>query len=102
MVTHNANLVVNTDADQIIVATSERTHDGGLPTISYESGSIGVKRNGGLRYVSVGSKALPWSLARVMCFRKNAITSSAAPGRNERTSVESSIRRRSLPANRPT
>jgi ABC-type lipoprotein export system ATPase subunit len=40
MVTHNANLVVNTDADQIIVATSERKEDGGLPTIKYSSGSI--------------------------------------------------------------
>ena len=40
MVTHNANLVVNTDADQIIVATSERRDDGDLPTIKYQSGSI--------------------------------------------------------------
>jgi hypothetical protein len=40
MVTHNANLVVNTDADQVIVATSERKEGGGLPTISYTSGSI--------------------------------------------------------------
>ena len=40
MVTHNANLVVNTDADQVIVATSERKDDGGLPTITYTSGSI--------------------------------------------------------------
>jgi DNA repair exonuclease SbcCD ATPase subunit len=39
MVTHNANLVVNTDADQVIVAASEKTDNGGLPTISYESGS---------------------------------------------------------------
>jgi hypothetical protein len=40
MVTHNANLVVNTDADQVIVATSERKDDGGLPTITYTTGSI--------------------------------------------------------------
>lgn len=40
MVTHNANLVVNTDADQVIVATSERKNDGGLPTITYTPGSI--------------------------------------------------------------
>ena len=40
MVTHNANLVVNTDADQIIVATSKRNADGGLPIITYQSGSI--------------------------------------------------------------
>jgi hypothetical protein len=40
MVTHNANLVVNTDADQIVVATSARTEGGGLPQITYRSGSI--------------------------------------------------------------
>jgi hypothetical protein len=40
MVTDNANLVVNTDADQIIIATSERKDDGGLRTIEYDSGSI--------------------------------------------------------------
>ena len=40
VVTHNANLVVNTDADQVIVATSERQDGGGLPTITYSSGSI--------------------------------------------------------------
>jgi len=40
IVTHNPNLVVNTDADQIIIATSERKDDSELPSISYESGSI--------------------------------------------------------------
>ena len=40
VVTHNANLVVNTDADQVIVATSVRTAEGGLPRISYRSGSL--------------------------------------------------------------
>ena len=40
VVTHNANLVVNTDADQVIVAESTQTEAGGLPTISYRSGSI--------------------------------------------------------------
>ena len=40
MVTHNANLVVNADADQIIVA-SVGTHSGsGLPPISYEAGGL--------------------------------------------------------------
>jgi len=39
LVTHNANLVVNTDADQVIVAASERTGPG-LPTIKYESGGL--------------------------------------------------------------
>lgn len=40
VVTHNANLVVNTDVDQVIVATSQRTDEGGLPLISYVSGSL--------------------------------------------------------------
>jgi hypothetical protein len=40
VVTHNANLVVNTDADQVIVATSERRDDQALPTMAYQSGSI--------------------------------------------------------------
>ena len=40
VVTHNANLVVNTDADQVIIATSTRQAEGGLPLISYQSGSL--------------------------------------------------------------
>jgi hypothetical protein len=40
IVTHNANLVVNTDADQVIVASAAATAGGGLPTITYESGAL--------------------------------------------------------------
>lgn len=40
MVTHNANLVVNTDADQIIVAEAGPHPTGGLPPISYTSGGL--------------------------------------------------------------
>ena len=40
MVTHNANLVVNTDADQIIVANVGASPSTGLPTITYESGGL--------------------------------------------------------------
>jgi len=40
VVTHNANLVVNTDAEQVIVASATRGPEGGLPTISYRSGSL--------------------------------------------------------------
>lgn len=40
MVTHNANLVINTDADQIILATAEPDPDGGLPSITYISGGL--------------------------------------------------------------
>jgi ABC-type Mn2+/Zn2+ transport system ATPase subunit len=40
MVTHNANLVVNTDADQIIVASRGEATKGGLPKIKYVSGGL--------------------------------------------------------------
>jgi hypothetical protein len=40
MVTHNANLVINTDADQIIVAEAGPHPSGGLPPISYLSGGL--------------------------------------------------------------
>ncbi|MFQ2713500.1 TrlF family AAA-like ATPase [Aeromonas caviae] len=46
MVTHNANLVINTDADQIIVARSGPNTHGGLPPISYVSGGL---ENEGIR-----------------------------------------------------
>ena len=40
MVTHNANLVINTDADQIIVAECGPHPSGGLPPITYKSGGL--------------------------------------------------------------
>lgn len=40
MVTHNANLVVNTDSDQVIVAHAERQSPVGLPTIRYFAGAL--------------------------------------------------------------
>ena len=40
MVTHNANLVINTDADQIIVAEAGPHPSGGLPSISYVAGGL--------------------------------------------------------------
>lgn len=40
MVTHNANLVINTDADQIIVAESGGHQSGGLPQITYIAGGL--------------------------------------------------------------
>jgi energy-coupling factor transporter ATP-binding protein EcfA2 len=39
LITHNPNLVVNGDSEQIIVATCER-RENGLPHITYESGSL--------------------------------------------------------------
>ena len=40
MVTHNANLVINTDADQIIVADVGPQSADGLPSITYKSGGL--------------------------------------------------------------
>ncbi|HEY2822225.1 MAG TPA: AAA family ATPase [Candidatus Acidoferrum sp.] len=40
VVTHNANLVVNTDADQVIVAQCGPHRPGFLPELSYESGGL--------------------------------------------------------------
>jgi hypothetical protein len=40
MVTHNANLVINTDADQIIIAESGPQPHGALPPITYTSGGL--------------------------------------------------------------
>lgn len=40
MVTHNANLVINTDADQIIVAQAGPHLSGGLPPITYVAGGL--------------------------------------------------------------
>lgn len=40
IVTHNANLVVNTDADQVIVAKCGAHRPGQLPEITYECGSL--------------------------------------------------------------
>jgi len=40
IVTHNANLVVNTDADQVVVAHCGPHRPGQLPVITYESGGL--------------------------------------------------------------
>ena len=40
IVTHNANLVINTDADQIIVAEAGQHPSGGLPPIGYVAGGL--------------------------------------------------------------
>ncbi len=40
IVTHNANLVINTDADQIIIAEAGSHPHGALPPISYRSGGL--------------------------------------------------------------
>jgi len=40
MVTHNANLVVNTDSDQVIITSSVRSDPAKLPDITYVSGGL--------------------------------------------------------------
>jgi len=40
MVTHNANLVVNTDVDQVIVARCGSLQEGRLPELRYQSGGL--------------------------------------------------------------
>ncbi len=40
IVTHNANLVVNADSDQVIVADAKRSDPRSLPQISYSAGGI--------------------------------------------------------------
>jgi predicted ATP-dependent endonuclease of OLD family len=40
LVTHNPNLVVNTDADQVIVAAAVREKPDELPVITYTSGGL--------------------------------------------------------------
>ncbi|HTY83903.1 MAG TPA: AAA family ATPase [Silvibacterium sp.] len=40
IITHNANLVVNTDADQIIIASAGPHPAGGLPPITYTAGGL--------------------------------------------------------------
>jgi AAA domain, putative AbiEii toxin, Type IV TA system len=40
VVTHNANLVINTDADQIIIASAGSHPSGGLPPITYVAGGL--------------------------------------------------------------
>ncbi|GAB5549988.1 MAG: AAA family ATPase [Sandaracinaceae bacterium] len=59
MVTHNANLVVNTDADQVIVATSERGEPDDLPNFEYEAGGLEDPRIRGLvcQYLEGGAEA---------------------------------------------
>jgi ABC-type cobalamin/Fe3+-siderophores transport system ATPase subunit len=39
LITHNPNLVVNGDSEQIIIATAERRADG-LPYITYNAGAL--------------------------------------------------------------
>jgi hypothetical protein len=42
IVTHNPNLVVNTDVDQVIIASSTRVSEETLPHLRYESGGLEV------------------------------------------------------------
>ena len=46
MVTHNPNLVINTDADQVIIADARPQAHGGLPRLTYRAGGLD---NAGIR-----------------------------------------------------
>ncbi len=67
MVTHNANLVINTDADQIIIAESGPHPHGALPPITYKSAGLRTPISG-KRY------ATSWRARR--CFSGACPTSS--------------------------
>jgi hypothetical protein len=56
MVTHNANLVINTDADQVIVAQAGPHAAGGLPTIEYSLGGWRTLKSVG-RFVTYSKAA---------------------------------------------
>ena len=60
IVTHNANLVVNTDADQVIVASASAHRPGRLPEMTYLSGGLRTPSSGGrcARFSRVGSSHL--------------------------------------------
>ena len=55
MVTHNANLVINTDADQILVAEAGPHPLGGLPPITYVAGGKTPRSARLLRYLKVAN-----------------------------------------------
>ncbi|MYH31696.1 MAG: ATP-binding protein, partial [Acidobacteria bacterium] len=47
MVTHNPNLVINTDADQIVIAEAGPQPGGGLPRLTYQAGgldNVGIRK----------------------------------------------------------
>lgn len=52
IITHNPNLVVNTDAEQVIVAQSE-LRENGLPTITYTCGSLEAAEPDGVMNTSI-------------------------------------------------
>lgn len=73
MVTHNANLVINTDADQVIIANASPRQDGGLPRLTYQAGgldSAGIRKavceilEGGERAFQERARRLRVRLAR--------------------------------------
>lgn len=80
LVTHNANLVVNADADQVIVADSCRNKSAGLPTITYRSGGLEDAhiRNAVCSILEGGERAFLEREARYGLQRRRAAPSSSA------------------------
>ena len=89
IVTHNANLVVNTDADQIIIATSERKDDRALPSISYPSGSIENPeiRKAVCRLLRAAA-GLSWTVSVATGFSPAMSLRTSKPQRNDRHIVQ--------------
>jgi ABC-type lipoprotein export system ATPase subunit len=90
IVTHNANLVVNTDADQIFIAEAGPHKPGELPPITYVSGgleSAAIRKavcdtlEGGERAFQERAARLRVSLKR---YRPYGLTSPWSPARSER------------------
>ena len=114
MVTHNANLVINTDADQIIIASAGSHPTGGLPPITYVAGGLGRRQysQGGVRHPRgwrgsiPRTCAAPSSAARAIAEPERPIEfviqsfSRAARG-NHRATIAKSLRRTKLHAAKP-
>ncbi|MBL8236495.1 MAG: AAA family ATPase [Bryobacterales bacterium] len=89
IVTHNANLVVNTDADQVIVASSRQVRGQRLPNISYRCGSIENPeiRNDVCRLLEGGERAFVERERRYR-IRWGEVLSAQAPEEGEDSQVD--------------
>ncbi|MFA4986661.1 MAG: AAA family ATPase [Candidatus Brocadiia bacterium] len=89
LVTHNPNLVVNADADQVIVATAERLPGGGLPTIRYASGGLEdrVTRTSVCRILEGGERAFLQRDRRYALSRTPNATVARGTGGESKTSA---------------
>ncbi len=87
IVTHNPNLVVNADAEQIIVASSTRREDG-LPVLRYSSAAIESHANSPAsmkeqicRILEGGRKAFEMRRRKYDRYDPDSFPDDVAPGR---------------------